>query len=278
MSRILIVDDNKINIELFEAVLRESGYGVVSCGNGQEALELARKQPPDLVISDILMPVMDGYELCAKWKADGLLRRIPFVFYTATYTDPKDEAYGLSLGADRFVAKPVKIEALEKVVKELLEASRKGTLPAPSKDPVDEEEVMRGYSEVIFRKLQQKVVQLEAEVAARGAAELALRQVTMELKEKNCELQDFLYISSHDLRNPLVHMQGFSELIRKYCAELPGLLKGGREARGGSKSCLSGSCRRRLGISLQEWPIWTACSAGCSGCRASGPYRWSRSR
>ena len=224
MSRILIVDDNRTNLEVLESVLKEICYEVVSGRNGKEALELALSRPPDLVISDILMPVMDGYELCRKWKTDERLRRIPFVFYTATYTDPKDEAYGLSLGADRFVVKPLKIEALGKMVLEVLEAGR-GTPPAPTVEPLDEEGMLRGYSEIIFHKLQQKVVQLEAEVAARRAAEAALKLVTEELKEKNCELQDFVYIVSHDLRNPLLNLQGFSENLGKYCAELPGLVK-----------------------------------------------------
>ena len=64
------------------------------------------------------------------------------------------------------------------------------------------------------------------------AAEQAFKLVTEELKEKNCELQDFIYIASHDLRNQLVHLAGFSELINKYCAELPGLVKGGGEDAG----------------------------------------------
>lgn len=225
MSLILIVDDNSPNLDLLRSVLEESGHEVVSGRNGKEAHELALKRPPDLIISDILMPVMDGYELCRKWKTDERLRSIPFVFYTATYTDPKDEEYGLSLGADRFVVKPLKIEALEKLVQELLEAGRKGMLPVPAKRPENEEEMLRGYSEVIFRKLQQKVVQLEAEISARRTAEQALKRATEELKEKNRELQDFIYIASHDLRSPLLNLQGFSENIGKYCAELSGLVK-----------------------------------------------------
>lgn len=224
MSLILIVDDNRTNLDVLESVLKELGYGALSARTGKEALELALKRPPDLVISDILMPVMDGYELCRKWKTDERLRHIPFVFYTATYTDPKDEAYGLSLGADRFVVKPMKLEALEKLVLELLQAGRP-TPQAPAAGPGSEEEMLRGYSEVIFRKLQQKVVQLEAEVSARAAAEQALRLATGELKEKNCELQDFIYIASHDLRSPLLNLQGFSENLNKYCAELAGLVK-----------------------------------------------------
>ena len=99
MTRALIVDDNLQNLYLLESILRGYKYEVVTARNGAEALDAAIKKQPDLIIADILMPVMDGFELCRKWKADERLNRIPFIFYTATYTDPRDERFALSLGA-----------------------------------------------------------------------------------------------------------------------------------------------------------------------------------
>jgi CheY-like chemotaxis protein len=88
--------------------------------NGKDALEKAHLNPPDLIISDILMPVMDGYTLCKIWKADKQLKHIPFIFYTATYTELKDEEFALSLGADRFIIKPQESEVLMKIFIEVV--------------------------------------------------------------------------------------------------------------------------------------------------------------
>jgi PAS domain S-box-containing protein len=171
MTRILIVDDNPQNLYLLESILKGYKLDVVSARNGVGALDAAIKNPPDLIIADILMPVMDGFELCRRWKADGRLNKIPFMFYTATYTDPKDEKFALSLGADRFIVKPQKPEILGRIVQELLEEYRNkeaASLPKPSGDEV---EVLQQYNEVLFRKLEKKVVQLESEIAERRQAE-----------------------------------------------------------------------------------------------------------
>lgn len=175
MSGILVVDDNLQNRYLLESALHGFGYKVILARNGAEALDLAKKQPPDLVISDILMPEMDGYELCRRWKADERLKPIPFIFYTATYTEFKDEDFGLALGADRFLIKPAKIEVLQKAVREVLEDARNGKVAVPEK-PAEDSGSLREYNSVLFRKLQQKVAQLQEEIAARDRAEETLRE------------------------------------------------------------------------------------------------------
>ncbi|MDD5627763.1 MAG: response regulator [Elusimicrobia bacterium] len=174
MARILIVDDNNQNRYILEVALKGAGHEVASARNGVEALESARKAPPELVISDILMPVMDGYELCRRWKADERLKDAPFIFYTATYTDPRDEQLGLRLGADRFVVKLAELELLRDVVREVLEKRRQGQAAAPAEPQVKEEEALQEHSAAVLRKLQKKQAQLASEVAARRSAEEAL--------------------------------------------------------------------------------------------------------
>ena len=120
-KKVLIVDDNSANLYMLETLLKGYGMEVTSAENGKDALDKARLNPPDLIVSDILMPVMDGYALCRQWKSDDRLKHIPFVFYTATYTEPKDEDFALSLGADRFILKPQEPDILMNILKEVLE-------------------------------------------------------------------------------------------------------------------------------------------------------------
>jgi two-component system, cell cycle sensor histidine kinase and response regulator CckA len=93
MIRVLVVDDKPENLYLLSALLQGHGFTVEEAPNGVEALTRARQAPPGLIISDLLMPVMDGYTLLRQWKADERLQKIPFVVYTATYTEDRTNAW-----------------------------------------------------------------------------------------------------------------------------------------------------------------------------------------
>ena len=189
MTRILIADDNPQNRYLLETVLKGDGYDVIPAGNGADALDLARKTPPDLVITDILMPGMDGFDLCRRWKRDEQLRDIPLIFYTGQYTDHRDEKFALSLGAERFIIKPHEPEGLLRVVREVLEDHARRKTPSPAKSPGEEEEVVRQYSEVLFRQLEKKVRELEHEIAERKRIEDQLAERLHEIEELKQRLE-----------------------------------------------------------------------------------------
>ncbi|WP_075186153.1 two-component system response regulator [Teredinibacter haidensis] len=119
--RVLIVEDSEDSRILLEAALEGRSFLVETAGNGIEALARVKKNVPDLIISDILMPEMDGFELCRQLKDDPIFKGIPFIFYTATYTEPADERFAMSLGADRFMQKPQDPVTVIDVINQVLE-------------------------------------------------------------------------------------------------------------------------------------------------------------
>ena len=171
--RILLVDDKDDSLRLLQQVLIASGHEVTAVSNGSEALNALYVQPCDLIISDILMPIMDGFQFCKNVKANHQFNTIPFIFYTATYTDKKDEEFALALGAERFIRKPAEPEDFLQILQELSDgmASRRKPEPLQKTESLEETEVLKLYSERLVNKLEKKMLDLEREVTERKRAE-----------------------------------------------------------------------------------------------------------
>jgi PAS domain S-box-containing protein len=161
MTTALIVDDQQENLYFLNALLKGNGMSVLVAHDGQEALDLARQTPPDLIVSDILMPRMDGFAFCRECKRDEGLRNTPFVFYTATYTDPRDEKLALNMGADRFLVKPMEPDAMIEELHTVLDSRSQQPKDISDSGAPEDEVVMREYNQALVRKLEEKLTELE---------------------------------------------------------------------------------------------------------------------
>ncbi len=177
---LLIVDDDLTSLKLLRTQLESEGHAVFEAHDGVDALALLEHQRMDAVISDILMPRMDGYRLCHVIRKHARLHDLPIILYTSTYTSPGDEKLALDVGANKFLKKPISIETLVAALHEAI------TMPhaAPQPKSLQEVEVLKEYSERLVNKLEKKNTELVASEGKKAAAEEALRRSHDELEAR----------------------------------------------------------------------------------------------
>ena len=152
---LLVVEDIPDILNLLEATLKFKGYRVVTARNGEEALEVIQKDRPALIITDILMPKMDGFNLVHRLRINPETRTIPVVFLSATYVAPEDKEFAHSIGVNRFIEKPVDLVAFLPIIERII--AQGDNVPLPS---LSEEEFYDGYRKRLETKLKQKVTQI----------------------------------------------------------------------------------------------------------------------
>ena len=148
---LLVVEDIPNVLELLEVTLRFQGYEVISAHNGEEALDILEKETPALIISDILMPKLDGFSMVQKLRNNPKTQNIPVIFLSATYVTPEDRMFAMSLGASRFIEKPIDTEDFLLTIAELLSQDQI-TVPRPLAQP----QFYSGYRARLETKLQHK--------------------------------------------------------------------------------------------------------------------------
>jgi len=219
--KILIVEDNEDSRILLMKQLSAYGHEVTATANGAEALERALAQPPDIIVSDIMMPKMDGYQLCQECKQNDKLKDTPFVFYTATYTLEEDERFALSLGADAFFTKPTEPDAFVQMLFEIVEKATSGLQPSAKVAPLEPSLFLAEHDKRIFTKLEDKVAQLEAEIAQRRQAEDEIKRAAEEWRTTFDSISDLVFINDKDSRLIRVN-KAFADVVKMKPEELIG--------------------------------------------------------
>jgi two-component system, sensor histidine kinase and response regulator len=226
---ILIVEDSPTQTKLLRQILEENNYIVDSASNGVKALEYIRHKKPNLVITDIVMPEMDGFALCKALKSDPDLRFIPVMLLTSL-SDPEDVIKGLQAGADNFLTKPYENTFLVSCIhnifanQELRKNQRSGS----------EIEIMFADKKYFIKSDRMQIIDLllsTYENAVQKNNELhkvhndlieahhQLEQKNIELEKVNQEKTHFLSVAAHDLRNPLTIIYTTADLITEELKE-----------------------------------------------------------
>jgi PAS domain S-box-containing protein len=164
---LLIVDDHLINLKLLRTQLEAESHVVFEAHDGVDALALLERQRVDVVISDILMPRMDGYQLCHEIRKHTRHCDLPIIIYTSTYLSPGDEKLALDMGADKYLKKPVSVETLAAALHEVVAQPH----AAPRPDALQEVVMLKNYNERLVSKLKEKNTELQAQTEALRASD-----------------------------------------------------------------------------------------------------------
>src|SRR5574338_1339470 len=211
---ILIVADVPNVLELLEVTLRFKGYAVLTAHNGEEALEVISRQRPVLIITDILMPKLDGYAFVQKLRLKPETRQIPGVFLSATYVTPEDKEFALSLGAARFMETPIDTEDFLLTVAELVTQQ-----PFSQPQPLDMEKFYNGYRTRLENKLRHKNTQIARAERLLTTLPADQRPAFEALLQQSVRDRDEIQTELFDIYKTIVDLKRSEEKIEKKAEE-----------------------------------------------------------
>lgn len=195
---LLIVEDDRDILRLLDAALTFKGYRVILTHNGQEALEVIQIKRPAIVITDIMMPQLDGFGLVHRLRIHPETCDIPVVFITATFVAPEDREFALNIGATRFIQKPVDMEKFLSTIAELLQQET-----PPAIEPLKEIQFYEGYRSRLEMKLDQKIKQIAREEHLLGTRSDAEDQALQSSLRRAIHERDELRLLLHQVYEQL---------------------------------------------------------------------------
>ena len=195
MATILIVDDLSANRELLVTLLRYQGHRMLEAGDGSEGLAVVQAERPDLVITDVLMPVMDGYEFVRQLRLDPATSTIPVVFYTAHYGEREARALALSSGVSDVLTKPAEPEEVLKIVGRVLAGESAASMPP------DVASLTTAFDREHLRLVTDKLSEKAGDLRIANARLRALINIGLELaSERDSDrLLQNVCVAAHDL-------------------------------------------------------------------------------
>lgn len=199
--KILLVEDNTEDRLVMKYNIEAHGCEVIEADDGEDGLKKALSYKPDVIISDALMPKMDGFQFLRKIKQVEVLKDIPFIFYSAVYTGYKEAELAVSLGAEAFIIKPKEPEEFWQELLGLLEECKyKKTDALKAELITEEEEFLRRYSNIVVSKLEEKVKELEKAKDCAEKSEAEFRKLSKEFHGVLDAIPDNLTLQDKDLK------------------------------------------------------------------------------
>ncbi len=214
-QKILIADDHLVNRKFLVSLLEDSGFDALEADDGAEALELTREKQPDLIIADVVMPKVDGYELVKEVRSDPTIAQTPVIFYTANYIEAEAQRLAQACGVRHLLIKPSEAEDILNHVRAALQATEPESMPRVPP------EFDREHCLILTNKLCEKVDELESLNVTLENRLKEIAQAKEAAQSANRAKDRFIATLSHELRTPLTPVLALVSYLVKQTSSLP---------------------------------------------------------